>query len=112
MRIYDKQSDVKMTLSLSILLKVVSGLHFIPRKIRIPMVLWLSSWLAEQEVKGSIPGLAATISEIGYLLLLCRDTAERSLKRRKSSNQPNNQPPYLHARRKRRLKLVGFLEKP
>ena len=32
-------------------------------------VKWLSCWLAEQEFRGSIPGLAATISEIGYLLL-------------------------------------------
>ena len=32
-----------------------------------------------------IPGLAATISEIGYLLLPSRDMAERSLKRRKFS---------------------------
>ena len=31
---------------------------------------WLSSWFAGQEVRGSIPGLAITISEIGYLLLL------------------------------------------
>ena len=30
-------------------------------------------------------------SEIGYLLLPCRDRAERSLKRRKSSKQPTNQ---------------------
>ena len=36
----------------------------------------------EQEVQGSIPVLAATISDIGYLLLPSRDTAERSLKRR------------------------------
>ena len=28
----------------------------------------MSSWLAEQEVRGSIPGLAATIPEIGNLL--------------------------------------------
>ena len=41
------------------------------------------------EGRGSIPGLAATISEIGYLLLPSRDMAERSLKRRKSSKQPN-----------------------
>ena len=40
----------------------------------------VSSWLAEQEVRGSIPGLAATISEIGHLLLPSRDMAERSLK--------------------------------
>ena len=43
---------------------------------------WLSSWLAEQEVRGSIPRLATWISEIGYLLLPSRDMAERSLKRR------------------------------
>ena len=43
------------------------------------------------EGRGSIPGLAATISEIGYLLLPCRDMAERSLKRRKifKTTQPN-----------------------
>ena len=29
---------------------------------------WLSSWLAEQEDRGSIPGLPTRISEIGYLL--------------------------------------------
>ena len=39
---------------------------------------------------GSIPGLTATISEIGYLLLPSRDMAERSLKQRKSSKQPTN----------------------
>ena len=33
------------------------------------LVLWLmGSWLAEQEVQGSFPGLAATISEIGCLM--------------------------------------------
>ena len=37
---------------------------------------------------GSIPGLAATISEISYLLLPCRGMAEITLKRRKSSKQP------------------------
>ena len=36
---------------------------------------WLSSWLAEQEVRGSIPYLANWISEIGYLLLQSRDMA-------------------------------------
>ena len=43
---------------------------------------WLSSWLAEQEVRGSIPGLAIRISEIGYLLFPSRDMAEIPLKRR------------------------------
>ena len=37
---------------------------------------WLSSWLAEQEVLGSIPRLATWISEIGYLPLPNRDMAE------------------------------------
>ena len=40
----------------------------------------VSSWLVEQEVWGSILGLAATISEIGYLLLPSRDMVERSLR--------------------------------
>ena len=43
---------------------------------------WLSSWLAEQEVRGSIPGLAIRISEIGYLLFPSRDMAEIPLKQR------------------------------
>ena len=51
------------------------------------MVLRLSSWLAEQEVRDSIPGLATTISEIGYLLLPSHDMAEIPLKRRISSKQ-------------------------
>ena len=46
----------------------------------------------DQEVWGSILGLAATISEIGYLLLPCCDMAERSLKQHKSSKQPTSQP--------------------
>ena len=41
---------------------------------------WLSSWLVAQEVRGSINGLATTISEIGSLLLTSRDMAEMSLK--------------------------------
>ena len=53
---------------------------------------WLSSWLAEQEVRGSIPRLATWISEIGYLPVLSRDMAEILLKRRKSSIQSTNQP--------------------
>ena len=44
------------------------------------MVKWLSSWLAEREARGSIPGLTATILEIGYLLLLSRDMAEQIAK--------------------------------
>ena len=50
---------------------------------------WLSSLLAEQEVRGSIPHLATWISEIGYLPLPSRDMAEIPLKRRKSSIKPN-----------------------
>ena len=46
--------------------------------------------------RGSIPGLAATISEIGYLLLSSHDIAEISLKWRKSSKQPTNQSNMLH----------------
>ena len=45
--------------------------------------------------RGSIPGLAATISDIGYLLPSSRNMAEIQLKRRKSSidtNQLTNQP--------------------
>ena len=53
------------------------------------MAEWLSSWLAEQEVRGSIPRLATWISEIGYLPLPSRDMAEIPLKRRKSSIKPN-----------------------
>ena len=54
-------------------------------------MLWLCYSLAEQEVRGSIPGLAATISEIRYFLLPSRDKAKRSLKRRKSSKQRTTQ---------------------
>ena len=56
------------------------------------MVNWLhvSSGLSDQEVRGSIAGLAAIISNIGYLLLSSCDMAEISLKRRKSSKQPTN----------------------
>ena len=44
------------------------------------VVKWLSSWFAEWEVRGSIPGLATTVSDIGYPLLLSRDMAEILLK--------------------------------
>ena len=37
---------------------------------------------------GSSPGLAATISKIGYLLLQSRNMAKISLKQRKSLKQP------------------------
>ena len=40
---------------------------------------WLRSWLAVQEFRGLIPGLAATISENGYLLLPSRDMPDISL---------------------------------
>ena len=55
------------------------------------VVEWVSTWLAEQEIWGSIPGLATWISEIGYLLLPSRDMAEIPLKGSKSSIQPTNQ---------------------
>ena len=51
---------------------------------------WLSSWLTEQEVRGSIHGLATWISEIAYLLLPSRDMAEIQLNSHKSSIQPTN----------------------
>ena len=56
------------------------------------VVEWLSSWFAEQEIRGSIPGLPTSTSEIGYLMLPNRDMAEIPLnKRRISSIQPTNQ---------------------
>ena len=39
----------------------------------------LSSWLAEQEVRGSIPGIATRFSDIGCLLLPSHDMAEIQL---------------------------------
>ena len=67
--------------------------------LRAAMAEWLRSWLAEQEVWGSISPLATWISEIGYLPLPSRDMAEITLKRRKSSIhvQPTNttKPPLL-----------------
>ena len=56
------------------------------------MAQWLSSWLAKQEVQGSIPRLVTWISGIGYLLLPSQDMSEIPLKRRKSSLQQINQP--------------------
>ena len=55
----------------------MSSLDFSPRIN--PCTLDFASWLAEQELRGSIPGLAATISEI-YILLPSRDMAEIPLK--------------------------------
>ena len=52
---------------------------------------WLSSWLEEQQVRGSIPHLATWIIEISYLLLPSRDMDEIPLKRRKSSIQQTKQ---------------------
>ena len=51
---------------------------------------WLSSLLAEQEVRGSIPGLANWILVIVYLLLPSRKMADHEipLKRHKYSIQP------------------------
>ena len=54
------------------------------------MAKWLSSLLAEQEVRGSIAHLATWISEIGHLLLPSRDTAALSIKQRKSSIHPTS----------------------
>ena len=55
------------------------------------VVEWLISWLAEQEVRSSIPGLATWISEIDFLLPPSPDMAEIPLKWRKSSMQPTKQ---------------------
>ena len=55
------------------------------------VVEWLSSWPAEPEVRGSIPGLATWISKISYFLLPSPDMAEIPLKRRESSIQSTNQ---------------------
>ena len=41
---------------------------------------WLSSWLAEQGVRGSIPRLATWILGIGYFPLPSRDMAENTAK--------------------------------
>ena len=49
--------------------------------------------------RGSIPGVATWISEIGYLLLPSRDMAEIPLKRRKCSIKPTNQPTFLLKKR-------------
>ena len=54
------------------------------------MAEWLSSWLAEQEVRGSIPHLATWISEIDYIPLPSRDMTELPLKRCKSSIPTND----------------------
>ena len=53
---------------LNLLYPSVSALHVCPA--------WLRSWLARQDVWGSISSLAATISEIGYLLLPSGDMTE------------------------------------
>ena len=69
-----------------------NGFRFSYGKLGAAVAEWLSSWLVEQEVRGSIPRLATRISEIGYLPLPSRDMAEIPLKRRKSSIEPTNQP--------------------
>ena len=59
----------------------------------------LSSWLAEQEVRGfnspphhlNFRDRLSPASKSGYLLLPSRDMAEIPLKRRKSSIEPTNQ---------------------
>ena len=44
------------------------------------IVYWSGFWLAQQEVRGLIPGLTATISDTSYPLLPNRDVVE--IKRR------------------------------
>ena len=57
----------------------------------VAVVKCLSSCLAEQRDRGLNPGLTATISGIGYLLLPSGDMAEIPLKQCKSSIKPTNQ---------------------
>ena len=54
------------------------------------VVEWLSSWLAEQEVRVRSPASPVEF-QTGYLSLPSRDMAEIPLKRRKSSIKPTNQ---------------------
>ena len=53
--------------------------------------------------RGSISGLATTVSEIGYLLLPSCDMAEILLKWHKSSKQPPSQPIHYAEKPKRKL---------
>ena len=62
-----------------------------------------------KEVRGSIPGLTAKISEIGYLLLPSCIMAERLLKRRKYSKQPTNQ---RWIRPKKKYVCLRFADRP
>ena len=54
------------------------------------MIEWSSSWLVEQVVRGSSPGLVTLISEIWYLLLQSRDMTERLLNLRKIPKHSNH----------------------
>ena len=62
------------------------------------VVKWLSSWFSKQEVRGSIPGLAATISETGYLLFFKSWYGWNTAKATQilhTTNQPTNQQTFL-----------------
>ena len=59
------------------------------------VVEWLSSWFAKQKVRGSIPGLATWISEIGYLLLPSRDVAQKYRLKQFKLNPQYNQPTLM-----------------
>ena len=85
-----------------------------PLLLGVAVVEWLSSLLAEQEVRGSIPGLATWITDIGYLLLPSCDMSEIPLKRLKSSIQPTNQAssPYLEINRSIICKLATAKQRP
>ena len=63
----------------------------------------------EQEVRGSIPGLAATISEIGYLPLPSRDMDENCLS---DVNPQNNQPTNQNNSELLHVTLFHHLEFP
>ena len=75
---------------MSQILKILKTFLYISCR-RGEVVKWLSSWLAEKEVRGSIPSLDAAISEICDLQVPSSDMVKMSLKRRKSSKQPTNQ---------------------
>ena len=69
----------------------------------------LSSWLAKQEDRVRFPASQLEFSEIGYLLPLSRDMAERSLNRRYSSKQRTNQ--VILVRWNNILKTVFLVQK-
>ena len=60
------------------------------------LIFWEQRWCSGQAPCLRIPGLAATIAKIGYLLLPSRIMTNMSLKRRKTSKQPTSLLVNLH----------------